>query len=48
MREKTCVAKCCQTFWSVWYREYLDGVREQSCKSLGRGAAVIKAGNMFW
>ena len=33
-------------FWSVWYREYLSGLGEQSCKSLGRGAAVIKVGNV--
>ena len=32
-------------FWSVWYREYLLGLREQTCKSLGRGAAVIKVGD---
>ena len=30
---------------SVWYREYLRGLREQSCQSLGRGAAVIKVGD---
>ena len=22
-------------FWSVWYREYFDGLQEQSCKSFG-------------
>ena len=32
-------------FWSVWYREYLLGLREQTCKSLGRRAAVIKVGD---
>ena len=26
-------------FCSVWYRQYLDGLRAQSCKSLGTGAA---------
>ena len=31
-------------FWSAWYREYLSGLREQSCKNLGRGVAVIKVG----
>ena len=33
-------------FWSVWYREYLRGLREQSCESFGRGAAVIKVGDV--
>ena len=33
-------------FWSVWHREYLSSLREQSCKSLGRGAAVIKVGDV--
>ena len=33
-------------FWSVWYREYLNGLREQSCKSLGTVAAVIKVGDV--
>ena len=34
-------------FWSVWYREYLNGLQEHSCKSLGRGAAVIKVGDVM-
>ena len=33
-------------FWSAWYREYLSGLREKSCKSLGRGVAVIKIGDV--
>ena len=33
-------------FWSAWYREYLSSLREQSCKSLGKGAAVIKVGDV--
>ena len=34
-------------FWSVWYREYLNGLPEQNCTSLGRGAAVIKIGDVL-
>ena len=33
-------------FWSVLHREYLDGLREQCCKKFGRGAAVIKVGDV--
>ena len=29
------------------YREYLNGLQEHSCKSLGRGAAVIKVGDVI-
>ena len=32
-------------FWLVWLRESLDGLREQCCKSLGRGVAVIRVGD---
>ena len=42
MGKKSCVAKCCRTFLVGLYRKYLSGLREQSCKSLGRGAVVIK------
>ena len=33
-------------FWSVLHREYLDGLRKQCCKKFGRGAAVIKVGDV--
>ena len=42
MGKKSCVAKCCRTSLVGMYREYLCGLQEQSCKSLGRGAVVIK------
>ena len=35
--EKECMLQnIVEHFWSVWYREYLDSLREKSCKSLGR------------
>ena len=39
---KVALQNVVEHFWSVWYREYLSGLREQSCKSLGKGAVVIK------
>ena len=33
-------------FCLVWLRESLDGLREQCCKSLGRGVAVIRVGDV--
>ena len=45
--ERKCtVQKVLEEFWLVWHREYLDGLREQSCKSLGRGATEIKVGDV--
>ena len=43
-REKNIVEEI--DFGVIDYREYLDGLREQSCYSLGRGAAVLKVGNV--
>ena len=43
--KKVALQNVVEHFWSVWCREYLSGLREQSCKSLGRGAAVIKVGD---
>ena len=39
---KVALQNVVEHIWSVWYREYLSGLREQSCKSLGGGAAVVK------
>ena len=39
---KVALQNVAEHFWAVWYREYLSGLREQSCKSLGGGAAVVK------
>ena len=45
--ERKCVLQnVVEHFWSEWYRDYLNDLREQSCKSLGRGAAVLKVGNV--
>ena len=46
MGEKICVAKCSRIFLVVWLRESLDGLREQCCKSLGRGVAAITVGDV--
>ena len=35
-----------ENFWSVWYRECLGSLREQSCKNLGREVAVTKVGDV--
>ena len=43
-REKNIVEEI--DFGVIDYREYLDGLREQSCYSLGRGAAVLKVGDV--
>ena len=43
---KVALQNVVEHIWSVWYREYLSGLREQSCKSLGRRAAVIKVGDV--
>ena len=43
---KIALQNVAEHFWSVWYREYLSGLGEQSCKSLGRGTGVIKVGNV--
>ena len=43
---KVALQKVIKHFWSVWYREYLSGLQEQSCKSLGRGATVITVGEV--
>ena len=44
--KKIALQNVVEHFWSVWHREYLSSLREQSCKSLGRGAAVIKVGDV--
>ena len=43
---KVALQKVVEHFRSVWYREYLSGLQEQSCKSLGRGATVITVGEV--
>ena len=43
---KCALQNAVEHFWPVRYREYLDGLREQSCYSLGRGAAVLKVGDV--
>ena len=42
---KVALQNVVEYIWSVWYREDLSGLREQSCKCLGRRAAVIKVGD---
>ena len=35
--EKECTLQnIVEHFWSLWCREYLDGLREKNCKGLGR------------
>ena len=43
---KCALQNAVEHFWPVRCREYLDGLREQSCYSLGRGAAVLKVGDV--
>ena len=43
---KVALQNVVEHIWSVWYREYLSGLQEQSYKSLGRRAAVIKVGDV--
>ena len=40
--------KCVEHFWLVWYREYLDGIREQRSKCFRRGAAEYKLVMLWW
>ena len=36
-----------RSFWLMWYREYLDGLREiRSCRKAGQGASKIRVGDV--
>ena len=37
---KVALQNVVEHFWSVWYQEYLSGLQEQSCKSLGKEPAL--------
>ena len=44
---KCAVQNVVESFWLMWYREYLDGLRETgSCRKVGKGAFEIKVGDV--
>ena len=48
MGVKNCTAKCCGIFLvGMVSRIFKNGLREQSCKCLGRGATTIKDGDVL-
>ena len=41
------VQKVVESFWLMWHREYLDGLREiTSCRKVGKGASEIRVGDV--
>ena len=44
---KCVVQKVVESFWLVWHREYLDGLREiRSCRKVGKEAFQIRVGDV--
>ena len=44
---KCAVQKVVESFWLVWHREYLDGLREiRSCRKVGKEASQIRVGDV--
>ena len=43
---KCAVQKVVESFWLMWHREYLDGLREiRSCRKVGKAAYEIRVGD---
>ena len=44
---KYAVQKAVESFWLMWHREYLNGLREiRSCRKAGKGASEIRVGDV--
>ena len=44
---KCAVQKVVESFWLMWHREYLDGLREIiNCGKAGKGASEIRVGDV--
>ena len=44
---KCAVQKILESFWLMWHREYLDGLREiRSCRKVGKTAYEIRVGDL--